>query len=539
MIYAIRAGWLCAKAVFASAGGAVSGSAWRLDGMKNISQPATSTRGNKLPRLGLLGFAAAMVAAAPLASANAQDLLWVRQAGTAANDYAQSVATDTAGNVYITGSTNGNLGGLNAGEYDIFLAKYDASGVLMWVQQTGSTGDDEAAALAVDRDGNVYVTGASNGNLGGPNAGNYDIFLAKYGPSGSLLWMRQSGTVAREDATGVAIDSVGNAYITGSTRGNLAATSAGVEDVFLAKYDAAGTLLWMRQSGSAGADWARGVAVDAAGNAYVAGLTLGNFGGASAGGYDMFLAKYDAAGSQLWARQSGTVWYDGAGCVAVDVAGNAYIAGFTQGNQGVPTIRTRDVVLAKYDPAGTQLWFRQLFSFGSDEALSVAVDVAGNVYTTGFSAGNLGGANAGGYDSFVAKHDATGSNLWIRQISTARDDVAYSITTGPAGNACIAGYTTGDLSGPSVGGYDIFVAKFGAPACGSIADIAGGPGGIGPDGIVDGLDFIAFINSFSTGDPTIDPLADVAGSGNDGLSPDGIVDGNDFIAFINAFSSGC
>ncbi len=79
-----------------------------------------------------------------------------------------------------------------------------------------------------------------------------------------------------------------------------------------------------------------------------------------------------------------------------------------------------------------------------------------------------------------------------------------------------------------------------SPQACSLADVAGaGPNGLAPDGIVDGSDFIAFINSFSTGDPAIDPLADVAGGGADGLSPDGIIDGSDFIAFINAFAVGC
>jgi hypothetical protein len=110
----------------------------------------------------------------------AYDLAWVRQMGTTANDYSNSVAVDGLGNVYISGYTNGSLGGPNAGYEDAFLAKYDSSGSLLWTRQMGTTAWDGSYSVAVDGLGNAYISGYTGGSLGGPSAGYRDAFLAKY-----------------------------------------------------------------------------------------------------------------------------------------------------------------------------------------------------------------------------------------------------------------------------------------------------------------------------------------------------------------------
>ncbi len=130
------------------------------------------------------------------------------------------------------------------------------------------------------------------GDLGSPNAGSYDAFLAKYDESGTLLWTRQLGTGSEDSSFLVTIDDVGNAYITGNTYGDLGNANAGDSDAFLAKYDESGDLLWVQQLGTDDIDIGFSVALDDSGNPYICGRTFGDLGGTNAGEADAFLAKF-------------------------------------------------------------------------------------------------------------------------------------------------------------------------------------------------------------------------------------------------------
>jgi hypothetical protein len=166
---------------------------------------------------------------------NSGELLWTRQLGTGMGDISLSVASDRSGNAYISGYTKGNISGLNAGGDDAFLAKYDGSGALLWTRQLGTSTHDWSYSVAIDDSGNAYITGWTDGNIGGPNDGGHDAFLAKYDPSGTLLWTRQMGTSNHDFGMSVAIDGE-NAYISGETWGSLGGPNAGYTDAFLAKY---------------------------------------------------------------------------------------------------------------------------------------------------------------------------------------------------------------------------------------------------------------------------------------------------------------
>ncbi len=484
--------------------------------------------------------AVTLLLGAPLAPALAQNLQWTRQIGTAVDENAYGVAADPVGNTYVTGYTYGDFGGPNAGLSDIFLTKFDPSGGLLWNRQTGSAGDDYAKGVAIDIAGNAYITGYTDGDLGGPSVGNGDIFLTKYDSAGNQLWMHQIGAAGTQYGNQVAVDRAGNAYVSGATTGNLGGPNAGGWDIFLAKYDASGSLLWLRQTGSDKDELVYGFAVDSDGNTYMTGTTEGELGGPASGNLDIFLAKYDAAGTQLWVRQIGTPAYDYAFGMAVDAVGNAYVTGVTEGNLGAPNAGETDIFLSKFDASGNQLWICQSDGGVFRRATSVAVNSVGEAYVTGYAYSNLGGQNLGRSDIFLNKYNPAGSLLWTTQTGTTAYDFATSAAVDAAGNVYIAGLTDGNLGGPSAGGRDIFLVKYGAvPAC-SPADIAGGsPLGNEPDGTVDGTDFIAFINSFAIGDAAVDPLADIAGGGDTGQEPDGTIDGTDFIFFINAFAIGC
>ena len=162
----------------------------------------------------------------------------VRQLGTETSEHAYGVATDTAGTVYLTGETDGSLGGANLGPYDAWVAKYDGAGRVLWVRQLGTETSDHAYGVATDAAGNIYVTGFTDGSLGGANSGYDDAWVAKYDAAGHVLWKRQLGTADYDYADDVATDTAGNVYLTGWTTGSLGDANRGDSDAWVAKYSA-------------------------------------------------------------------------------------------------------------------------------------------------------------------------------------------------------------------------------------------------------------------------------------------------------------
>ena len=176
-----------------------------------------------------------------------------------------------------------------------------------WTEQLGSNRRDESNGVSADGLGNVYISGGTWGNLGGANAGSTDAFVSKYDAAGTLLWTEQLGSNSWDQSLGVSADGLGNVYVSGYTEGDLGGTNAGFSDAFVSKYDAAGTLLWTEQLGSNSPDGSNGVSADGLGNVYISGATRGNPGGANAGSHDAFVSKYDAAGNAPLDR---TAWVE-------------------------------------------------------------------------------------------------------------------------------------------------------------------------------------------------------------------------------------
>src|SRR2546425_6245336 len=164
-----------------------------------------------------------------------------------------------------------------------------------------------AVGIAVDASG-VYVAGSINGTLPGQtSAGSCDAFLRKHDTSGNVLWTDQFGSSAADWANWIAVDASG-AYVAGVTFGGTlpGQTSAGSDDGFVRKYDASGNVVWTRQFGTSADDQAYAIAVDASG-AYVAGYAAGALPEqTSTGGFDAFVRKYDVNGNEVWTRQFGT-----------------------------------------------------------------------------------------------------------------------------------------------------------------------------------------------------------------------------------------
>ncbi len=340
---------------------------------------------------------------------------WIRQHGTPVYDQATGIAAAHS-HVFTVGYTgNGLDGNASAGNQDAFLMKHSLAGAHQWTRQLGSTAHDYATSVAVfnPADPLLYVTGYTFGRLPdapNPNAGGADLFLTRYDNGGTVLWTRQLGSAGGDFAQAVATDADGNAYVAGYTTGHLDTnTSAGLKDLFLVKYDASGTKKWTRQLGTAKNDEARAVTVDANGAIYVSGLTYGALPGAtSLGDADMFLARYDGSGNRLWVKQFGTS--------DVDVA------------QGVTTTRSA----------------------------TGAVDV----YVSGYTLGAFGGPRAGGYDTVVAQFSDQGTAGWKVQRGSAGNDLAYGITSDSSAKLFFTGTTNYDLdTNLSAGSNDVFLTE--------------------------------------------------------------------------------
>ncbi len=403
----------------------------------------------------LLGLLIALLGVAP-SPASAQTLEWLQQLGTSSSDRSNGVSADGLGNVYISGWTTGSLGGPNAGSTDAFVSKYNASGTLLWTEQLGTSEWDFSYGVSADGLGNVYISGETTGILGGPNAGGWDAFASKYDASGTLLWTEQLGTSSNDSSGGVSADGLGNVYISGNTYGSLGGSNAGRADAFVSKYDASGTLLWTEQ-GTSSTDRSTGVSADGLGNVYISGYTQGSLEGPNAGDWDAFVSKYDDAGTLLWTEQLGTSSEDQSWDVSADGLGNVYITGHTEGSLGGPNAGNIDAFVSKYDASGTLLWSEQLGTSSRDFSYGVSADGLGNVYISGTTGNFPGGAGAD--DAFVSKYDASGTLLWTEQLGTNSDDISWGVSADGLGNVYFSGWTKGSLGGPSAGGRDAFVGK--------------------------------------------------------------------------------
>lgn len=265
--------------------------------------------------------------------------------------------------VYVTGTSSKLPFGV-----DYLTVKYDATSNQVWVARYDGPGntDDIATALAVDRSGNVYVTGGSGG----------DYATVKYNTSGVEEWEARYDGIGNsgDAATALAVDKSGNVYVTGGSGGDYATVkynSSGVEE-WVARYDGIGN------SDNA----ATALAIDGLGNVYVTGRSW------DSGTYDYATIKYDSAGALQWvARHSGTggVWNEPR-AIAVDKLSNVYVTGKSDCGTG----RSYDYATLKYNSAGIQqwvAWYNGPAYYPYDEATALAVDGQANVYVTGRSSG--------------------------------------------------------------------------------------------------------------------------------------------------------
>lgn len=388
--------------------------------------------------------------------------------GANSYDSGYAVANDPAGNVVVAGATQSALAGQNAGRYDLFVGKYDASGNKLWLAQRGTAEREFAEGVAADAAGNIYVTGYTGDALdGNASAGSWDIFLMKFDANGNWLWTRQDGTAQEDEGHAVCVDRWGSVYITGYVKGNFhGITRVGSSDIFISKYNSAGTRLWSALFGSTAVDEGFGIACDTNGNVFVTGYCQESVeGNPWLGSGDNVLAKYDTNGQRLWLRQWGTFNADTGHAVATDAEGSALVAGYSNGALYGTDHGGREIFLAKYSAAGDFVWGVQDGSTETDQAWGVTVDAAQNIFLAGEAGGPLqGNTHAGGPDIYVAKYSPAGSLLWSAQLGTAGTDVASAVCVDTNGGVFVTGWSDADFDGNlNQGLSDAFLLKF-APA---------------------------------------------------------------------------
>lgn len=400
---------------------------------------------------------------------------------TTPDNISKKVVRDGSGNLYFIGSTVGGLLNLaNKGGKDLFVTKVSSAGSVLWTTLIGGTADEDAAGIALDASGNIYVAGTTNGTIqttplsSTANLGGTDIFVAKLEPAlGGVQWVQQMGTATDQTASDIAVGNsgtVGNeaVYVTGYTHDEVSTNSGA--DALLIKVDLNGKSLLYKPFGTDANERGQAATVDSAGNAYMAGYAQSAMPGLPTGesyqgAGDIFLTMFNASGTPIWTHETGTTDNDVATGIALDSSGNIYLAGQTNGqlagnvNASGISGGTHDVFVMKYAASGDFQWAKQTGSAASEMVSGIAVDSTG-VYVSGCTYGALPGisTNAGRSDLFLIRFSAdpvsSGGSIALnyQQLGTAADELTGGLALDGNGISYLTGSTSGALSGSGLTG---------------------------------------------------------------------------------------
>jgi Beta-propeller repeat len=446
------------------------------------------------PALALvIAIGAASVVALP--AAHAQE--WMRQFGSGLEDRAAAVVPDGVGGVLFTGHTVGDLAAPNLGPYgtkDIVLGRYDASGNQIWLRQFGTSSSERSNDLVADAAGDIFVTGRTGGAFGAPLAGGPDVFVARFAPTGETLWVSQFGSAQLDEAHSIALDGAGGVFIGGETYGDLGAVHQGGSiDAFLARLDQDGNVLWIEQFGTGEYEFIKEVVSDGAGGVFVAGETFGVLAPSNGRQTDAFLARYDGQRNRLWIRQFGTQQYEKSSAMMPDGAGGVILGGTTDYHLVGQSAGRIDIFLAQYTADGQQTWIRQIGTSWDDVIRSIVPDGAGGII--------IGGSESLWSESFatLARYDPAGVEIWSRRFGTTERDFTMDIAEAEAdpGMVFASVFTWGSLAGPQQGFGDIVIAKMGEELLPCYADCDQSTGAR----VLDIFDFLCFQNGFVNSQP--------------------------------------
>lgn len=315
---------------------------------------------------------------------------WTLKWGTTSSEYLRDIAACPSGNVYAAGVTYGEFNGFeDRGHDNIFVTGISPAGKTIWTTQwqTQKKEESEPARIFCDSEGNLLVLG--NIFKSYDDDATHDFLLLQVTPDGAMSELTRFGSEGFDSPKDMARDSDGHLIVAGSTTGNLVQPNNGEFDALLMKLDAQGNVVWQRQWGGLGEDYAVAVALND--NAiYVAGNTFSNLASDALGGGDFYLAKFNLAGDRLWIRQMGTIGREEAKGIAIDSSGYIYVVGHTDGEMAQP-IGSNDFFISSFTPNGDLLWTRQWGTKSSELAYSIEFDSKGNLYVMGISTGDFEG----------------------------------------------------------------------------------------------------------------------------------------------------
>ena len=386
-------------------------------------------------------------------------LSWSAQySGSGANSsgLARAVTLDTSGNIYVTGKV------YNGSDYDMVTIKYDPNGQRLWatLYNNGSGMEDDPIAITLDSVGNVYIAGRSSTVSG---LLDYAYTTIKYSPSGQQLWVAHyDGDIHNDEAAALAVDASGNVYVTGRTCKTRSDAIVCSYDYATLKYDSSGRQLWLARYGDLWSDEATDLAVDSNGNVYVTGATVDPVSGYVAFG----TIKYDTNGAQAWANfltgvvgmsmgnsinpryGDGGLPFESVPLLALDSSANVYLVGLS-------------FMTVKYDTAGQLVWVNTGVSQGGVTGL--ALDAHANVYLTGNGQVAMTGIASTDFccmdnDYLTVKLDSNGVQAWsIRYDNGGQDYVDRAIAVDGSGSVYVTGTS---CDGGSCTGYDIATVKY-------------------------------------------------------------------------------
>ena len=380
------------------------------------------------------------------------NFIWAKRAGGTGSDIATSIVTDAVGNIYLTGTFNSSLihfgnktlSNTLAGSFDVFIAKYDSSGNVLWVKSTGGPNDDVANNIVIDRNSNIYLTGyfASDsiafGNkvLRNSGANSSDIFSVKMDSAGNTLWAKSAGGTDEDEGYGICVDKNFNVYVTGHflsytvSFGTATLTNSYMnsDDIFIAKYDSSGSIIWVKKAGGINDDVSYGICADVQGNIYVTGvffsptISFDSISVNNVGGGDVFLAKYDSGGNVLWVKSGGGTDNDIGTSLTSDAGSNVYFTGYfksTSFSFGADTLynlgaNSDDIFVIKLDSSGNMLWDISAGGNQDDWGLSINSDVSNNIYITGASYSSS--INFGNMNLLHNHHDGRNTDIWLGKL---------------------------------------------------------------------------------------------------------------------------
>lgn len=430
-------------------------------------------------------------------------LEWARKMGGANTDEGLAITVDTLGNVYTCGRFKGtadfdpgsdtyNL--TSEGTWDAFIQKLDYNGNFVWAKQVGAEFYDYGQSIAVDGFGNVYVAGTFQSTVDfdpGPetfnltslnlHTGDLDGFILKLDPDGNFLWANHIAGHSGFYRLSLILNRFSDVYLFGSFSGtadfdpgnetsNLTAT--GYFDVFLQKLDTDGNFQWVKSMEGDGYGVGNSIDIDDAGNIYSTGYFLGTtdfdpgeeeFNLTSAYTNDVFVQKLNPDGSFIWAKQIAGNYADISDAIAVDGLGNAYITGYFEGttdfDPGPDTldfivVGERNIFILKLDTDGNYVWAKQMKGVLQSLGYSIAVDVLGSVYITGYMNGTVDFdpgvdtfyvTSAGNTDAYILKLDTDGNFAWAEKMGSNSLDVGYAIYVDAQMNIYTTGYFIGTV----------------------------------------------------------------------------------------------